>query len=173
MSEELEKHINEIENFGIKKEVFKTPENYFDNLEEQLFAKISEDNLPKETGFSVPNNYFATTEEKIVASIPKKNKTRIIPIKLSATVATIAAMFVLYFGVSRYMTEDKITFDTLTENDLNNWVSAGNIEMDEYTIAGIVSVSKVTDEMEGLNFTDSELIEYLDVSAPEILYLEE
>ena len=44
---------------------FSVPENYFGSIENAVFAKIAETNLPKENGFTTPTNYFDTLDTSI------------------------------------------------------------------------------------------------------------
>lgn len=172
MSKELDKNIEVFKNLDINKKMFKTPENYFENFDYKLFAKISETELPNKTGFNVPKGYFENLDEKIITTSKKTSKGKIISIKLIKTISTIAAMFVLYLGFSKYSTEDKITFDSLTENEIDSWIITENLEVDDYTLAGIVSVDDFSNALNNIEFTEDELLEYLDDSDTDLLNLE-
>ena len=37
---------------------FKSPEDYFEDFEDRLFNKLSEDKLPKESGFKIPDGSY-------------------------------------------------------------------------------------------------------------------
>ncbi len=57
-------------------EVFKVPQNYFEQFENNLWAKIEDEaaaplmyELTKENNFQVPENYFETLTERIVANV--------------------------------------------------------------------------------------------------------
>jgi hypothetical protein len=172
MSKELDKNIEEFKNLNISKKMFKTPENYFENFEDKLFAKITEKELPNNTGFNVPKGYFEGLDEKIIKASKNTYKRKIISLKLIRTLSTIAAMFLLYFGVSNYMTEDKVTFDSLTENEIDTWIITENLQVDDYTLAGIVSVDDFSNALNNIEFTEDELLEYLDNSDTDLLDLE-
>ncbi len=45
---------------------FNTPKDYFEDFEDRLFSKLSEDLIPKKTGFNVPDGYFNKIEDVIL-----------------------------------------------------------------------------------------------------------
>lgn len=172
MENELKKHISELENLGVSKNAFNTPENYFKEFDDSLFTRISEEVIPKETGFKAPSNYFDQIEEDILKKAKSTSKGKVVRMKFIATVATIAAMFVIYFGVSNYLEEDKITFETLTENELNTWINSESFDIDNNTMAQIITIENTNELLRETEFSDIDLIEYLDNSKTEILFIE-
>jgi len=46
-----------------KQSGFKTPNNYFNTIEDQIMSQISLEKIDKNSGFKVPDNYFDTIEE--------------------------------------------------------------------------------------------------------------
>lgn len=173
MSNKLEEHTNEFENLDIKKDVFKTPRNYFDDFENDLMVKISEEKLPNENGLQLPQDYFDNFEDQILSQVQKKQQTKLVVMKLVRTITTIAAMFVIYFGVYNLLNDDKLTFDSVSESEINDWIVAKNIEIDEKTMAELIVIDNKKVELEISNFTENDLIEYLDIEDPELLYFEE
>ena len=48
---------------------FKTPKGYFENLENDVFSKISTKGFPEKVGYSIPENYFETIENNVFTKI--------------------------------------------------------------------------------------------------------
>ena len=44
---------------------FKTPEAYFDTLEDEVMLKLAAEKFPKKEGFTVPTNYLENVEESV------------------------------------------------------------------------------------------------------------
>ena len=60
---------------------FKTPENYFEDFDTQIFSKIDEENLPKSAGFKTPNGYFENFEPNVLKAIETSEKPqKVIPL---------------------------------------------------------------------------------------------
>ena len=60
---------------------FNTPKDYFEDFEERLYSKISEENLPKESGFKVPEGYFEQLDSEILKHVePFIKETKVIPL---------------------------------------------------------------------------------------------
>ena len=53
---------------------FKSPENYFEDFEDRLFNKLSEDKLPKESGFKVPEGYFDQLDQSLILNAKNSEK---------------------------------------------------------------------------------------------------
>lgn len=64
---------------NIKKSGFKTPEGYFDAVEDTILNKIKEDvtDLSNNTGFNIPDNYFENFDNTILDKIKNKEKIKI------------------------------------------------------------------------------------------------
>ena len=65
---------------------FNTPKNYFEDFEDRLFSKISEESLPKESGFTIPEGYFEQLDLAILKNIePLVKETKLIPLFSKST----------------------------------------------------------------------------------------
>ncbi len=88
-----------------KKNAFKTPENYFDNFQDDLQIRISEEKISEYFGknnpFVVPENYFKEIDKEINQRIkrePGKSRNLYQQIK---PYLTLAASVIIIFGVWR------------------------------------------------------------------------
>ena len=78
--------------FETNKKPFQTPENYFNQLEDQLLAETRQ--FSDKNAFDVPKNYFTDLEERIVSAAIKTNK-RVKIRKLWITVSSVAACLIV------------------------------------------------------------------------------
>jgi hypothetical protein len=86
-----ENYFNELENEITSNQIasnlpnensYEVPENYFDNLENELAERISEVNIPKKVKFSsVPEGYFDSLEDSVFEKINKEEK-NVKPVKV-------------------------------------------------------------------------------------------
>lgn len=120
----------------IKTTGFKTPEQYFEAFDEQLFERIkSNDSISgiETSGFSVPQNYFDTVDAKIMSKINAENqaviqlKPRTIFYSVAGIAASVILMFSLVFNnnkslsittletsfLERYILQESATYDDL------------------------------------------------------------
>lgn len=113
MSTEKE-HINIFsKEFSNKKNPFKTPENYFDNLSERIVLNPIENKLPKETGFIAPNNYL----EKFNVKKPKSKIVSLLPY-----LSTISVAAVIAFGFFVFKTNSPTEIE-LSNSDIINYLA--------------------------------------------------
>lgn len=113
-----------------------TPQNYFEDFEERLFLKISEDIIPKESGFKIPDNYFDQIESTILNKVNEEeisHKSKVITLFTKKTLlyaASIAACATIVFSlfnvdntiidlneiqlsvIEEFIEEESISFDT-------------------------------------------------------------
>ncbi|HHC78517.1 MAG TPA: hypothetical protein ENK46_01450 [Flavobacteriia bacterium] len=60
---------NKLQHIKSQKGGFKTPEGYFDTVEDAVFAKITSEKFAEKEGFSTPSSYFDTVEDTILTKI--------------------------------------------------------------------------------------------------------
>lgn len=121
-----------------KKPGFSTPSNYFDNLEEDISIKISEENFIKKTSFKVPDTYFSGLEDNILAKVSseEKKETKVISLKdrvLKIIPFAAAASIALFIGLNSYVfkTENTSNLDILTDDDFEQWLDVSTIHTDD------------------------------------------
>lgn len=144
---------------------FKTPENYFEDFEERLFSKISEEGFPKSTGHTVPDGYFETMEERVSKAVINSEKpTKIIPLfpkKYFGYAAAIAACLVIGFTVFNTKT-DNSSLDSLQLAAIDNYIEEGNLNLDLYDLTSYIDDEDITDlNFDNHQFSESTLEDYL------------
>jgi hypothetical protein len=153
---------------NIKKESgFKVPENYFESIEDRFFDKIKIDKLTDKEGFNVPENYFESIEDNVFEKINSEKEltqtkeTNVISfrervVKRFIPIA-IAASFLIFSGII-YFNNQKLNFDKLAQNDIENWIDNNINEIDSNTITDVYQDATLEDIS---SFDDDELIDYL------------
>lgn len=125
---------------------FKTPDNYFNSIEDRVFNQINTksplDEI-KATGFSTPNDYFNSVEENILSKI-EDEKPKVISLfnkKNLLYVSSIAAALVLMFNIfipkeeTQDVDAELVEFYLLEEQNLNS-----------YELADLLSEAEFLDE---------------------------
>ena len=132
---------------------FKTPKDYFEDFETDLFQKMDLETLPKESGFQVPENYFDTLEDKIFLRYNASEKQpKVISLfrrKETAYIAAIAASIALIFSVVTF-TNDETTFNSIELTNLENYIEEGNLEWDSEDVIALLD----DDQVSNLNFSE-------------------
>jgi len=144
---------------------FKSPEDYFENFEDRLFSKLSEDKLPKESGFKVPEGYFDQLEETIVSkAIDSEKKTKVIPLISRKTLyyaTAIAACAIIVFSV---ITNNDViqNIDTINISSIENYIEEGNLNIDYTDLASLLEEEDFTSNTSESNlFSEESIEEYL------------
>ena len=152
-------NLNNIKNTG-----FKTPDNYFDAVEENIMNAIMQENngsLSKETGFKTPDNYFDAIEEVIIDKIETKTTPKVIQLfsrKNLLYVSSIAAAILLLFNLSLF--DKEITWDSLDIQTVENYIIDEGI--DSYELATLLMDEDFSEiEFIEQNITDEALENYL------------
>lgn len=153
-----------------KGQVFNTPENYFDTIEDSIFEKIQKN----ETEFSIPKDYFDTIEEKVFSKIhnqPKviNLKTRILKQMLPiAAAASILLFFSLQFLNTKAVETD--IFTTLETSEIENWIANNELDLYTYDIASIYEDKDFENLEISSLYEDDEMLNYLnDVDVESLL----
>ena len=137
---------------NIKKTGFKTPDNYFDTVEDNIMNAIKQEsnlNLSKETGFKTPDNYFETIEDAVINRLNKKDGSKVIKLFSRRNLiyaSSIAAAILLLFNLSIF--DKELTFDSLDTQTVENYIISEGI--DSYELAALLS----EDDFSEVNFLD-------------------
>ena len=147
-----------------KKTGFKTPDNYFNEIEETIYSSLFIENLPKEKGFKTPDNYFDKIETSVLSklSLEKSTNTKVISLRkrvLQYIPAAAAASVLLFIGINYFNTQ-KITFDDITVADVESWYENGygNTNTDE--LATVINPSDIEEDILS-SISDENLEDYL------------
>lgn len=142
---------------------FNTPKSYFEDFEDRLFSKLSEDNLPKETGYTIPKGYFDQLDLVILKNVETSvNQSNVIPLLSRRTIAyaiTIAACAVLVFSlVNTNHTLD--TVETLDVSSIESYIEEGYLDIDSYEIASLLKEEDLTNLNDESEYISEDVIEY-------------
>ncbi|MDA8596146.1 hypothetical protein N9L20_06665 [Flavobacteriaceae bacterium] len=96
----------------MKKENFKIPENYFDNLSDRIIDKHGFDQ--KEV-FKVEDHYFDKLERRLLEELPKKKKVIPFPIGLRIAAALLIGLLLIPFDQNESRTETIYNEEVITE----------------------------------------------------------
>ncbi|MBL4662287.1 MAG: hypothetical protein JKY22_01695 [Flavobacteriaceae bacterium] len=124
---------------GKYKHGMKVPEGYFENFEERLATKISEETIPKTSGFKVPSGYFDAMEDQILQQIKKETTQKVIPLykrKSTFYFASIAACLLLMFSIFTSKGDDELTIEVA---EIEAYFNNGSIDFESEDIAQLLS----------------------------------
>lgn len=154
------------------KNKFKTPEGYFDNFNERLFARMNAEEeepnvtfLPKSDGFGVPDNYF----NSVYPAIKKRlngDSGKVFALQKYRTfyyaAAAIAALFVLTLAWN--LNQDKeIGFEDLASADIETYFENNELGLSSYEIAETVNLENISiSDFTEKNIEEESILEYLD-----------
>lgn len=158
---------------NIKSTGFKTPDNYFEGLDDKLLKRLSDnDSLDdiKSPGFKVPTDYFDSVEDKVFNEI---NNTPVVKLKSRKSfyyIAGIAASLVLMLAVffNNEKQEESLSVEMvetyLQESDLDSYelaqlLSDANLLEDEFTI---VTTPYMEDNLESYLLDNVDIESYLE-----------
>ena len=141
---------------------FGTPKGYFEEFEDRLFSKISEDQIPNESGFKVPEGYFDLLENKVLAQIDDLNRSRkVIPLFTRKTLvyaASIAACAVLVFSLIN--TENPIySIDDIEISTIENYIDQGLLGFDSNDLTALLMDEDITGLLSENDLLNDELLE--------------
>lgn len=153
-------------NKSSKNNGFKTPDGYFDGLNDKIMAKLSEESsvLPKDDGLVVPDNYFETFNEKVLSKVNQK-ETKVVQLipyrKYYFAAASIAAVALVIFGLN-WNSSSEPTFESLAESDIESYFEDTELGLSSYEIAEVIPVDdlEISDILEN-QLNEDNVIEYL------------
>lgn len=130
-----------------KKNPFKTPEGYFEDLSGKLMGRIfTEDKaISEDDGFIVPEGYFEGLHKNIRQKLDTKEPKIILlhPFKKYLyAAASIAAIVLVVFTLNR-KTSQEISFDDITNSDIENYFAENGLDFSTYEIAQVVPVDEL------------------------------
>jgi hypothetical protein len=138
----------------IKSTGFKTPDNYFESLEDCIYSKMLEDKLPSindSSGFKVPEDYFDTLDYKVLNAIEIEESSKVVSLfnwKKVAYLSGIAASIILVFNLF-IKNSNKLTFDNLETASIENYLL--NEDLNAYDIAPYLG----TDSLDSDDFIEN------------------
>lgn len=144
---------------------FKTPENYFEDFDVQIFSKIEEVNLPKSAGFKIPDGYFENLETQVLKTIVTSEKPQkvvsLFPKKYFGYVAALAACLVIGFAIFNNKTS-KTNLDALQLAAIDTYIEEGNLNLDLYDLASFMDDEDIKEvNFESKQLSDNALENYI------------
>ena len=144
---------------------FNSPKDYFEDFEDRLFSKLSEEKLPKESGFKVPEGYFDQLDQSLILNIKKsEKKTKVIPLfnwKTLSYAAAIAACAIIIFSVFTNIGSIQ-NIDTINISSIENYIDDGNLNIDYIDLASLLEEEDFTSNTsEEILFSEESIEEYL------------
>lgn len=144
---------------------FKTPENYFEDFDAQLFRKVDEINLPKSAGFKAPENYFENLEEQVLNSVKNSEKpskvVSLFPKKYFGYAAAVAASLIIGFAVFNNKSNNE-NLDALQLATIDDYIEEGNLNLDLYDVTTFINDEDIANlDLETQKFSEATLKNYL------------
>ncbi|WP_204346007.1 hypothetical protein [Psychroserpens algicola] len=133
---------------------FKTPKDYFSQVEEQILNEVHLKKKVETSGFDLPESYFESLEDRILDRIETKDDAKVISIfnwKKVIYTSAVAASIILIFNL--FYSSETITWESIETASIENY-----IEQEDYT--GYELASLLTeDELNKANFIDNQIPE--------------
>jgi hypothetical protein len=146
---------------------FSVPENYFDGVEDNVLSKMTDKDFPKDIAFITPDTYFNTFDEKLFAKIdfPKK-EAKVISLKsriLKLIPAAAAASILLFIGLNYSSTNEEISFETISSEELELWFIDSNSEEGSRDLLEFVDADFTENDIieDDTSINDDDILEYL------------
>ncbi|WP_339609731.1 hypothetical protein [uncultured Planktosalinus sp.] len=152
----------------IKKHGFRTPEGYFDNLEAELFATVTERSImQEEIPFKVPENYFETLPKIIEAkTISQKKQSTVISLfskKSMRYAVSIAAVFAVLFSVVIFQS-NLILKPNESLSEVSYYIEDELVQYSDIELQELFSELSIDDETLNSSISDEEILDYLSYS---------
>lgn len=126
-----------------KQSGFSVSSDYFDDVAQNIDAKILLENFDKKTAFKVPDNYFDCLDNEILNAVsPAKKTTKIVSFKdrfLKVIPYAAAASILLFVGLNTFIfnSDKEFTFDSISDADIEFWLEENSVSTIE--VATILS----------------------------------
>lgn len=134
---------------NIKTTGYKTPDNYFELLEEAICSKLKEETIASKlqtSGFKVPESYFQTLDARILKNVNENSSTKIIPMfrwKKFGYISGIAASLLLTLNIF-FNNSNRLTFDDLETASIENYLL--NEDLNAYDFAPYLSTNDINSD---------------------------
>tara|TARA_B100000508_G_C11302260_1_gene200460 strand:- start:54 stop:545 length:492 start_codon:yes stop_codon:yes gene_type:complete len=138
---------------------FKTPPNYFESVEDAVFQKILEEELPKTTGFEVPEEYFSTFEKELFEKIRKEPKKVNVKqlyrqnwFQYSIGIAACLVIGLVFFW-------DSTSVESPEATEIATYIQNDGLDLDSYDIAQLLSEEQIDELIDENNLFSEESME--------------
>lgn len=149
-----------------KKNPFKTPEEYFEDFDDRLMDKLSEEssNIPKEEGFAVPEGYFDGLHKNIQKKLDNQ-EAKVVQLhpyrKYYIAAVSVAAIVLVVFRLN-WNSAAEVTFDDLVNADIEDYFEINELGLTSYEIAEVIPLDEleINDILEN-QLNEENVLEYL------------
>lgn len=141
---------------------FEIPQGYFESIEEKVISKIDFENVASN---DIPQGYFDTIEDRVFDKL-KNEEPKVISIKgrfikIAAPLA-IAASILLLITLQIFNTKQEDVFSSLKTSDIETWIENGDLELSTYEIAAVYDDANFENIEFYNDYTEDDLLNYLD-----------
>ncbi len=160
-----------------QKSGFKTPENYFEGLEDELLdmVKFSETlGEKKSAGFTTPNGYFDGLEDEILkkATKPEPKVRKLFTKEAFLYAASIAAIVIAFASIFYINPETQTSWENLELSVMENYIDDNNIDFSTSEISNYIFQQGYIIDDADLHTVNSEAMRsYLDENLEDPLYI--
>lgn len=161
-TEELKNTAPKLSELKSMKTGFEVPDGYFESVVDSIISKIDFDN---EASNDIPEGYFDTIEDRVFDKIKRKEskvislKSRVLKI---ATPIAIAASILLLITLQLFNQTQEDVFANLDTSEIETWIDNGDLNIDTYEITSVYSDVNFDDIELYDDYTDDDLLNYLD-----------
>ncbi|MBU3821730.1 hypothetical protein KO566_06630 [Flavobacteriaceae bacterium XHP0103] len=137
----MNRNLNKIKGSG-----FKTPKNYFEEVEDSVLNQIKLSSI-ENTGFKTPKGYLDTLEDTVMAKVSENKDTKVIHLfsrKNLLYASSIAATILLLFNLSIFESNRTASFDTLDTATVENYIM--NEYVSSYDMASLLTDEDIVEE---------------------------
>lgn len=159
MDKKLENSVQYLKEKTNQKHGFSIPDNYLDEFDDQISAKIIESSFSNKNSFKVPDNYFDSFEESIMNSVKEDTEEPVKVISLYSKIkkfipVTAAASILLFSSIFYFTGQSEVTNESITADDIESWYSNSFFEdASAYELSTLLNNEDFTDEE--LSFVDN------------------
>ncbi|SFC11641.1 hypothetical protein SAMN04487907_102299 [Zunongwangia mangrovi] len=165
---------------------FKVPSGYFDNLEDNLFDKVfneekqlEETALPAKAGFKVPNNYFDGLDDVLVKKVETKkteHQPKVIKGDFKKTLfyaAAVAAIFIgLYTTIFTLGNKQTASWDDVELSAIESYIDQGYIDLSDTEFSSmIIEDGYIVEESDFTTMSNEAVFEYIDENVENPSYI--
>lgn len=139
---------------------FKTPDNYFESLEDKILSQAKLQEKVSDSGFAIPDDYFKTIENCVLDAVSEEKDTKVVSLfsrKNIIYISSIAAAVLIMFGIFSRTTTP--TFEGLDETLVENYILEQDYET--YEIASLLSEEDLTNELININYSEENLEDFI------------
>lgn len=150
------------------KDPFKTPADYFTDIEDRVLSQLYEEQLPKEHSYDVPSNYFEEFEERLLAhSELSERKPKVIQLKsriLRFIPAAAAACIFFFIGFNYLFTSSEANFNNISSEALELWFQETTLDVNSEDLFEFVDADFTENDLleEDNSISDADIVAYLE-----------